>query len=471
MKHDKSIISRLCAIMALALFAMVSFTSCSDDDEKTPLQMPTLTQDALTVSTLAFHWDNVKEATQYAYELIDPRENVVLADVTQSTSLMATGLKPNTEYTLKVWAFSAFDSDKTTSPIAEIKATTGNQIPLVKPSSTDLSTVNGNGGVTVTWSAVEHATGYKYTLSNGRSGTTYTNSVLLTGLELGEHTITIVATSDDEVYSDSEPFKFTFKRERAELWRKTGTYTMSNMPEGSNKVSADIVAYDDGSFCIEDPYGKEGYSINFTTETNEEGKLRMVPFGYDIESGFHIVNVTPELELDMFCSDKYSYFYCDEDGSKGNLWFWAILYNDNGQIGAGEYDQFDWGWTDEEKADEKEYNIHIKGYDYFGQDYTRMDLDYDDVVSIRFIDDTHVKLLNFYGWTDEFLGVVDYDAKTITFEPATWNSAFTFASKESVDKPVVATFEGNLKTIYLSDFTAWYGGNAFIFVDCVLKRK
>ena len=42
MKYDKSIISRLGTMLAVALFALVSFTSCSDDDEKTPLQMPTI---------------------------------------------------------------------------------------------------------------------------------------------------------------------------------------------------------------------------------------------------------------------------------------------------------------------------------------------------------------------------------------------------------------------------------------------
>lgn len=340
MKHDKSIISRLCAIMALALFAMVSFTSCSDDEEKTPLQMPTLTQDALTVSTLAFHWDNVKEATQYAYELIDSRENVVLADVTQSTTLMATGLKPNTEYTLKVWAFSAMDSDKSTSPIATIKATTNQQIPLVSP--TNAETANGNGGVIVTWPEVEHATGYKYILSNGMNGTTYTNSVVLTGLELGEYTLSIIAISDDETYGDSAPFKFSFKRVRNEIWRHTGTYTMKNLPEGSNRFVTDIVAYDDGTYCIENPYGSAGYSINFSTELNEDNELRMVPFGYEMDAGFNIVQVTPKLELDMFCSETYSYFYCDQDGSKGNLWFWSIVYDENGQVGAGGYDEFEW---------------------------------------------------------------------------------------------------------------------------------
>ena len=341
MKHDKSIISRLCAIMALALFAMVSFTSCSDDDDKTPLQMPTLTQDGVTASSLAFHWDNVKDATQYAYELVDPFENVVLADVTQTNSLMATGLKPDTEYTLKVWAFSAINSDKTTSPIATIKATTDRQIPLVSPSKAEAATVDGS--FTISWPAVEHATGYRYTLSNGIKGVTNTNSVVLKGLEFGEYAIVISSISDDDTYSESLPYKFTFKFERQELWRHTGTYTMTNLPEGSNTVKAEIVAYDDGTFTIINPYGFKGYSMNFTTELAEDGELRMVPFGYEQNSGFDIVDVSDKYELDMFCSEKYSYFYCDEDGSKGNLWFWAILYDDQGQIGSGGYDAFEWG--------------------------------------------------------------------------------------------------------------------------------
>ena len=44
MKYDKSIISRLGTMLAVALFALVSFTSCSDDDKKTPLQTTTLSQ-------------------------------------------------------------------------------------------------------------------------------------------------------------------------------------------------------------------------------------------------------------------------------------------------------------------------------------------------------------------------------------------------------------------------------------------
>lgn len=470
MKYDKSIISRLGTMLAVALFALVSFTSCSDDDEKTPLQMPTISQDGQTVSSLAFHWDPVADATQYAYELVDAFDHVITADVTQTTSLVATGLKANTEYTLKVWAFTALNSDKTTSPIAVLKATTSQQVPLVSVSSA--TTANGNGGVTVTWPAVEHASGYRYSLDTGVSGTTTTNSVTLIGLELGQRTITIVAYSDDETYSDSEPFQFTFERVRNVLWRHTGTYTMKNLPDGENKFEAEIVAYDDGTYSIENPYGAVGYSINFMIEMNDKNEYEMRPYGYPLESGFHIVNVTSVLELDMFCSDGHSFFYADETGSKGNLWFWAILYDADGQVGAGAYDEFEWGWEENGEANDLvgTYTATCKGYDYFGDDYTKQDVNRTDEVLVRQVDDTHIKLINFYGWNDENIGEVDKLSRTITFKPATWGTYYTFASANSETEPVIAHYDDDFN-ITFENFTAWYGGNAFIYTDCVMKRK
>ena len=212
--------------------------------------------------------------------------------------------------------------------------------------------------------AVEHASGYRYSLDTGVSGTTTTNSVTLIGLELGQRTITIVAYSDDDTYSDSEPFQFTFERVRNVLWRHTGTYTMKNLPDGENKFEAEIVAYDDGTYSIENPYGAVGYNINFMIEMNDKNEYEMRPYGYPLESGFNIVNVTSVLELDMFCGDGHSFFYADETGSKGNLWFWAILYDANGQVGAGAYDEFEWGWEENGEANDLvgTYTATCKGY-------------------------------------------------------------------------------------------------------------
>lgn len=465
MKYDKSIISRLGTMLAVALFALVSFTSCSDDAEKTPLQMPTVTQDGQTVSSLAFHWDAVADATQYAYELSDPFDRVVAADVTQTTSLLATGLEPNTEYTLKVWAFTALNSDKTTSPIAVLKATTTTKIPLVAPSSATAHL--GNGAITVTWPAVENATAYKYVLSGvgGVSdGTTHTNSVVLDGLEVGQYTISIVATSDDENYADSEPFVFSFERTRTEIWRHSGTYYKGNLPEGSNSFVTEIVAYDDGSYTILKPYGVDGYDIHFAVNEAEE----IVPLGYEKDSGFDLVQVTKEYELNIYSGEGYSSFM--GGAKRGRLWFWSILYSPNEQIGEGAYDRFEWGWDVEYPTDRLAgvYNGKSEGQDYLGEGYTLQDVSRIDEVHVTAIDEDVLVFEKMYGWDGRLYGKVDFEAKTITFQPTTWNTYYVFAAHESETTPVVAHFDDDYN-ITFDNFTAWYGGNAFIFCTSTLS--
>lgn len=126
-------------------------------------------------------------------------------------------------------------------------------------------------------------------------------------------------------------------------------------------------------------------------EMNDKNEYEMRPYGYPLESGFNIVNVTSVLELDMFCGDGHSFFYADETGSKGNLWFWAILYDANGQVGAGAYDEFEWGWEENGEANDLvgTYTATCKGYDYFGEEYTKQDVNRTDEVLVRQIDDTH----------------------------------------------------------------------------------
>lgn len=68
-------------VMLLALMA-TALTSCSDDEVvKTPLNAPTLAEGIKTVSSLAFNWNAVDGATQYAYELRDPDGSLVLGNI------------------------------------------------------------------------------------------------------------------------------------------------------------------------------------------------------------------------------------------------------------------------------------------------------------------------------------------------------------------------------------------------------
>lgn len=468
MKHNKSFILRLGMLLVVALFSTVMFTSCSDDDLKTPLQQPSLMEGVKTVSSIAFSWEPVEGASQYAYELYDTNEQVVLGGVTNTTSVLTTGLKPKTEYTLKVWAYSPVDGKHSTSPIATITSVTNPQIPLVAPTSAESAT--GNGGVTITWPAVEHATAYKYTLSNGTTGETSTNSVTLTSLAIGEYTISIVATSSDETYSDSEPFAFTFQRTKSELWRKDGVYTAANLPEGSNKFNAEIVAYDDGSYTIVSPYGAKGFDISFTVDP-ESSEIK--PIGTESFSGYEYVWVSMQYDLGMFCGNGYSGF--EGNKQKGSVWFYAICYDaDGNDVGEGGQDTFTWGGDTEVTVDKLcgTYNAHVTGYDYFSSTWELQEVDRTDEVTITKIDDTTVKISNFYGWGEDFTGTVDLDAKTITIQPVLWNTYYTFASIESATAPVVATFANDL-TITFQNFTAWADGYSYIESDarCEISQK
>ena len=60
MKHNKSFILRLGMLLVVALFSTAMFTSCSDDDLKTPLQQPSLMEGVKTVSSIAFSWEPVE---------------------------------------------------------------------------------------------------------------------------------------------------------------------------------------------------------------------------------------------------------------------------------------------------------------------------------------------------------------------------------------------------------------------------
>lgn len=169
------------AVLLVAALVAVAATSCKDNDNlvTTQLASPSVNAGDKSVSTLAFSWIKVEGASQYAYELVDGNGNHVTGGVTTTTSMVATGLTANTEYTLKVWAYGTYGGDKTTSPTVELKATTNDYIQLATIQSIDAG--SGADLVTITWPEVEHATAYVYSVYNEADslvaeGTVGTNS-------------------------------------------------------------------------------------------------------------------------------------------------------------------------------------------------------------------------------------------------------------------------------------------------------
>ncbi len=332
--------------MVAALLALpIAFTGCSQDDPfefddkgKESIDTPSLVQSAITVSQLTFEWNEVEGAVQYAYELRDPQEELVSGNVTTSTTATFTGLKDNTIYTLNVWALTALNSEKKGAPVASLKAKTDEIIQLSAP---QLASGKGNGGVLISWTAIEHAASYSYVVYDDqgkkkKEGSVTESQVLLGGLAIGTYTIEVTAVSDQEAYSNSEVATLTFNRERLELWRRTGTYESAS----NGKFTADIVSYDDGSYAIEAPYGEAGYAINFSVDP--ESSEITIQNG-DYADGYVSFNVSSNYWLYSYTAGGYSSF--SGDRSSGEVWFFTFCYDISGTMqgsGSGGHDAFYW---------------------------------------------------------------------------------------------------------------------------------
>ena len=190
-----------------ALFAallLLLAPSCSNDDSPlTPLTQVSVQNTQATYNSLTFVWDKVTGATQYGYELYDGSENLVVRSVTDQNEVTVTGLKAASEYTMNVWAYAAIGSDMTSSEPMTIKAPTGALRMLEAPKGVEYDKVGTR--YLFSWNAVTDADGYAYTIVNSagvivKEGTTTSRSATVSGIEKGDYTFTVKATTTDESY-------------------------------------------------------------------------------------------------------------------------------------------------------------------------------------------------------------------------------------------------------------------------------
>ena len=342
---------RKAALLLIAAVTAMAAASCSDDKTTaTPLEAPTISAGNKTVSTLAFSWSKVEGASQYAYELIDPDGNTVTGGVTTTTSMAATGLKVNTEYTLRVWAYGPYGGDKSTSPTVELKATTNDYTQLAQVQN--ITSGSGAGSVTIAWPGVDHATAYNYVIYNSddsivAEGQSATSSITV-ALEFGTYKGQITAVSSDENYSASEPVTFEFECTKGEKWRRNGTLTSAIL---GTSFSATLVAYADGTYALLSPYGDDGYSIAFKVETG--GSITVTNATSVSDYGYYSEWVSNTYYASMYTaaygSYNYSEFSGDENG--GSMWWGSYLYTADGtDLGWG-YEEFTWN-ADDVQVDE-----------------------------------------------------------------------------------------------------------------------
>ena len=463
--------------MAVAL--TMGITSCSDDEiVKSPLDSTSITEGTKTVSTLSFNWAPVNGATQYAYELSDPNGTVVLGGITSTTSILATGLKENTTYTLNVWSYAAVAGYKTTSPIATLQATTNDVMQLDKPQATWEQT---SAGIVLTWPAVEHADYYEITYGEGEGQTrlaTTANSITISGLSLGDHSVTIQAITEDENYSNSITFEFTVTRSKIEVWRTDGDYYSEVLDK---TFKCQIVGYDDGSFRIDGVYGSTD----------------VLDFYVDTES---VIEGVPEVVFTNTYSAQAPYYYFHagdyniclnyqrgtgytgwENGNsnKDELWFYIYLYDkDNNYLGGG-YDDVTWdtgaaGLTVDDIVGDYTEVTNCLDMTYDWATWTEV-TDKESDVKIEKVDDSTISIYNFYGREDTFTARVDFDLRKITIDvKIDWSVYYTFCQYGAPDTPVVGTIEDD-GSITISNWTIWYAlyGYSYVYTGAtsVLTKK
>lgn len=144
-----------------------------------------------------------------------------------------------------------------------------------------------------------------------------------------------------KTYSASDVDYITFtKPAKAEAWRVTGTYTPANL---STSFTADLVAYTDGSYAIEKPYGEDGYSIEFTVDDN--GYITPTNH-YNYSGGYYSLAISNSYYASVYTAGGYSSFSGNK--TSGEVWFYTYLYDmSNNKVGSGGYDDFTWGTTAE----------------------------------------------------------------------------------------------------------------------------
>lgn len=440
---------RLAGIFLLSALCVLS--SCKDDDTVlTPLPAPEAGLYQATVSSLTFYWDKVANATQYAYELLDPEGEKVSGGVTEGTVAVLTGLKDNTDYKFTVWAYGPFEGDYSKSPVAEISGTT----PAIVQLATPKLTVLVNGGAVATWDEVPNATHYVLTISiNGgkKSSWDITGTEIMIGnLSTGTYTVTLKAVSDNEAFSDSELATATFVIEKKEAWRVDGTFDDGT----GNKWPVTMIVWNNGTYTLKDWYNVEGYDLEFSV--NDDTSINILNY-YEpylpniwVEAGFEEDNGW----IQLYTAGGYSSFA----GSKsegGSVWFYS--YKTDG------YPEFTWTGDGGSLIDDLvgTYSQSSTGSQIFdGANW--VDFNSTNDVVIEKIDNNTVSVTGLMYEDSSLKASVDAEAKTLTFEPQTWLDWYVFCVYDNPTTSVVATIADGVIT--MSNWTAYYTDNSYSYV-------
>lgn len=443
--------------LLLACLTAGFLTACSEDEVVlSALGTPNVTNDKVTVNSLTFMWTPVENVSEYIYELRDPEGELVAGNVTQKTTVVFTGLKPSTTYTLNVWAYpTVYSTTNTASHVATLTATTADVIELGTPQNL-IANVQGTR-VTITWDAVENAGGYVYSYKqNGEEieGTVTENTLALSELPVGDYQLSIYAIPEEgeEAYSRSLASTVSFTTVNKNLlWSRKGSFYSSLLDESWD---ATLLAYDDGSYVISGWFGVDGYDLEFTVE---DGELRIQNYYDTDEWGYQYVYTgrTDYSYRGLYTVDNCSSFAPNPAGAMvgGDLWFYDSYSTSC---------SFDWFLTVDDLVGT--WNEHTCCTEYMWyEDY----LDWDGMeVEITKVDEQTIKISNFFYSEVPLTATVDFANKTITIPNGqTWayyGDTYNFAPENDENGNVVATLNGDGTGINVSGWGLWYNGYTWV---------
>lgn len=448
--------------MALILSAT---PGCSDDDTKLiPLDQPELTVSDALYNSLTFHWDKVKGARQYYYEFAKAgSDDIIESGLTKSNSLSFGDLVHDTEYTLKVLAYAAIESDNTTS---EPKVLTGRTADLTSIESPVVSQQREVNTLIFTWDAVTNARDYEYTFTDSEGndmggGSTFSTSVSFSDLQTDKYTFTVVARTIEDGMRDSAPATLTvdFVREHVEIWRLTTPYSSALLGESWDVT---LVAYDDNAFTLLDWYGEAGYDFSFTIDTSDSDDMFKVDqnvYAYDSATGAYAVPTGIESMPTVYVTASGNQSAFEGNSGKGSI---DIKVSDGTNSG---YDSMIWGLSIEDFVGE--WTFDWKFLDAYGE--TEYDEYGEKVVSITLGSEPNTLVVPMPGYSSnpgpDATMVVDLSSMTFTMAPLRIGS-YTLAGADSEAAQITGTLSGN--QIKFGAFQMWYSGWTWIADDSVM---
>lgn len=454
------------AIAAMALM-LPGLTGCKESiADLIPLTKTEGAVDVATFCSLTMQWGKVQGARQYSYTLTKSGSDEILhRDVTHENRVTFTDLEYDTEYRLKVLAYSAMGSGYTTSEPIVIIARTPDLTTMQTP--TNVTVTSSINTVVVSWDEVQGASDYAYKVENSKGeivkeGTTTSTSFQIPGMVTDTYALTLITEINVAGYRNSKPYiaKFNHTRVREQIWETEVTYS-SSLLDKSWPVT--VVAYDDQSYVIKNWYGVEGKNLEFKLDLNNADDMFKVNSNYTAgsEAGSYVIPTGLETPANVTLTCANNQSMMTGNAGKGNI---QLKVSANGKSGV---DSITWGLTLEELLGN--WTMTFIGEDP-DPDYGMVMDETQKITITKGADENTIKLTMpmFYGSSNQTVTAnVDLSTLTISIAPFVEGGGYTVAGSGTGTENIVGTISAN--KIKITSLGLWYGGYQYMGSDWSLE--